>query len=151
MAELVLYKGACHCQAVKISVLAPKDVELCECNCSMCYMKGVVPSSLPQRPLFLSRSSYTHPHQALLASRYLPEISRLSKAKRICPSIDSTLAQPSTGSVRPAVFVRSTCLEVIRMGIVSTGGACQRTPSDRIRSCHAMDRIGKQITQGTRR
>jgi hypothetical protein len=30
------HAGACHCGRVRIEVLAPRDIELLECNCSMC-------------------------------------------------------------------------------------------------------------------
>jgi hypothetical protein len=32
----VWHAGACHCGRVRIEVLAPRDLELLECNCSMC-------------------------------------------------------------------------------------------------------------------
>ena len=32
----VWHSGACHCGRVRIEVLAPADLELLECNCSMC-------------------------------------------------------------------------------------------------------------------
>lgn len=33
---LLWHAGACHCGRVRIEVLAPRDLELLECNCSMC-------------------------------------------------------------------------------------------------------------------
>ena len=42
-------KGGCHCGAVQIEVLAPDEVEVSECNCSMCgktgYLHLIVPKS----------------------------------------------------------------------------------------------------------
>jgi hypothetical protein len=32
----VWHSGACHCGRVRFEVLAPADLELLECNCSMC-------------------------------------------------------------------------------------------------------------------
>jgi hypothetical protein len=32
----VWHAGACHCGRVRIEVLAPRDLDLLECNCSMC-------------------------------------------------------------------------------------------------------------------
>jgi hypothetical protein len=32
----IWHAGACHCGRVRIEVLAPRDLELLECNCSMC-------------------------------------------------------------------------------------------------------------------
>ena len=33
-------KGGCHCGAITFEVLAPDEVELIACNCSMCAMTG---------------------------------------------------------------------------------------------------------------
>ena len=33
-------KGGCHCGAVRYEVLAPDEVELVACNCSICSMTG---------------------------------------------------------------------------------------------------------------
>ena len=32
--------GGCHCGAVRYEVLAPEEIEVKECNCSMCRMNG---------------------------------------------------------------------------------------------------------------
>jgi hypothetical protein len=32
--------GGCHCGGVRYEVLAPKEIEVKECNCSMCRMTG---------------------------------------------------------------------------------------------------------------
>jgi hypothetical protein len=32
--------GGCHCGAVAFEVLAPDDIEVSECNCSICAMTG---------------------------------------------------------------------------------------------------------------
>lgn len=34
------HKGSCHCGAVVIEVSAPADIEIHECNCSMCERTG---------------------------------------------------------------------------------------------------------------
>ena len=34
------HKGGCHCGAVRFEVLAPDEVELVACNCSICSMTG---------------------------------------------------------------------------------------------------------------
>jgi hypothetical protein len=34
--EPLWHAGACHCGRVRIEVFAPRDLELLECNCSMC-------------------------------------------------------------------------------------------------------------------
>ena len=33
-------KGGCHCGAVRFEVLAPDDIEVKDCNCSICRMTG---------------------------------------------------------------------------------------------------------------
>ena len=35
-ADPVWHAGACHCGRVRIAALAPRELELLECNCSMC-------------------------------------------------------------------------------------------------------------------
>jgi hypothetical protein len=46
--ELVWHAGSCHCGRVRIEALAPPDLELLECNCSMCsrsaYLHLIVPA-----------------------------------------------------------------------------------------------------------
>ena len=34
------HRGGCHCGRVQIEVLAPADLELLQCNCSMCDRSG---------------------------------------------------------------------------------------------------------------
>jgi len=45
----VIYKGSCHCQAVKFEVEAPENIEADHCNCSICTKSGflhlIVPAS----------------------------------------------------------------------------------------------------------
>ena len=38
--ELVTHRGACHCGRVRFEVTAPADIEVSDCNCSMCRRKG---------------------------------------------------------------------------------------------------------------
>ncbi len=40
MSQLRWKRGRCHCGAVEFEVLAPDEVELVECNCSICTMTG---------------------------------------------------------------------------------------------------------------
>eukprot|EP00732_Lithocolla_globosa_P006317 Lithocolla_globosa_v1_NODE_7247_length_972_cov_6.827699.p1 type:complete len:136 gc:universal NODE_7247_length_972_cov_6.827699:758-351(-) len=46
---LVWHKGSCHCRAVTFEVMAARNLEVYDCNCSICAMKRnthfVVPSS----------------------------------------------------------------------------------------------------------
>jgi hypothetical protein len=39
-AAALWHAGSCHCGRVRIEVLAPPDLELLECNCSMCARSG---------------------------------------------------------------------------------------------------------------
>lgn len=45
----LIHAGSCHCGAVRIEVEAPEDLEVHECNCSMCERTGflhlIVPAS----------------------------------------------------------------------------------------------------------
>jgi len=36
----VLHRGGCHCGRVRYEVSAPADLELLDCNCSMCRRSG---------------------------------------------------------------------------------------------------------------
>ena len=42
------HKGGCHCGAVKYEVLAPDEVELVACNCSICAMTGYLHLIVPK-------------------------------------------------------------------------------------------------------
>lgn len=46
MDEQVLHKGSCHCKKVTFEILHSADLDLGECNCSICYMKGTTYVSL---------------------------------------------------------------------------------------------------------
>ena len=37
---MIWHKGGCHCGAVAFEVLAPDDIELVDCNCSICARTG---------------------------------------------------------------------------------------------------------------
>lgn len=45
----MLYKGSCHCGDIKFEVEAPENIEVEDCNCSICRKSGllhlIVPSS----------------------------------------------------------------------------------------------------------
>jgi hypothetical protein len=47
--SMIWKKGGCHCGAVQFEVEAPDEIELLECNCSICRMTGfrhfIVPES----------------------------------------------------------------------------------------------------------
>ena len=46
---MVKHKGSCHCGAVRFEVEAPADLEVSDCNCSICSRSGywhlIVPKS----------------------------------------------------------------------------------------------------------
>jgi hypothetical protein len=48
MAAMRWKRGGCHCGAVRFEVLAPDEVELVECNCSMCAMTGFLHLIVPK-------------------------------------------------------------------------------------------------------
>ena len=45
----MIYQGSCHCGAIRFEVDAPEDLEVDECNCSICaksgYLHLIVPKS----------------------------------------------------------------------------------------------------------
>jgi len=47
MAELIWHRGGCHCGRVRFEVLAPRQLAVDDCNCSMCrrtaYLHLIVP------------------------------------------------------------------------------------------------------------
>jgi hypothetical protein len=40
MSEMLWHKGGCHCGTVRFEVQAPREIEVGDCNCSMCYRTG---------------------------------------------------------------------------------------------------------------
>lgn len=57
----IVYKGGCHCGAVRFTVLAPSQIEADRCNCSICNKTGflhlIVP--LPKFKLISGRDKIT--------------------------------------------------------------------------------------------
>jgi len=45
----MLYQGSCHCGAITFEVEAPDDVEVENCNCSICAMTGFLHLIVPLR------------------------------------------------------------------------------------------------------
>ncbi len=41
-------RGACHCGRIAFEVLAPDDLEVLECNCSICAMTGFLHLIVPK-------------------------------------------------------------------------------------------------------
>ena len=44
---LITHTGGCHCRRVRFEVDAPADVEVLDCNCSMCRMTGFLHLIVP--------------------------------------------------------------------------------------------------------
>ena len=49
----MLYKGRCHCKAVKFEVELPDCIEVDNCNCSICAKSGVLHLIVPARDFSL--------------------------------------------------------------------------------------------------
>ena len=45
----MIHKGGCHCGAVSFEVEAPREVEVEDCNCSICRMTGFLHLIVPAR------------------------------------------------------------------------------------------------------
>lgn len=43
----MLYQGSCHCGAIKFEAEAPEDIEVEDCNCSICAKSGALHLILP--------------------------------------------------------------------------------------------------------
>ena len=46
--ELVRHEGGCHCGAVRFEVLAPADLVVHDCNCSICALTGFLHLIVPR-------------------------------------------------------------------------------------------------------
>jgi hypothetical protein len=47
-AAMTWKKGGCHCGAVAFEVLAPDEIEVSDCNCSVCSMNGYLHLIVPK-------------------------------------------------------------------------------------------------------
>ncbi|KAI8061149.1 glutathione-dependent formaldehyde-activating, GFA family protein [Gongronella butleri] len=54
---MVLHKGSCHCGNVRFTVEAPEELELFECNCSMCTKRGAHNYHTPKENLKVDPAS----------------------------------------------------------------------------------------------
>lgn len=43
----MIYQGSCHCKAIKFEVEAPEEVEVEDCNCSICAKSGFLHLIVP--------------------------------------------------------------------------------------------------------
>jgi hypothetical protein len=65
MTDFVVHHGACHCGRVRFEVEAPADVELLDCNCSICAMTGILHLIVPR-----DRFRLTHGAEELTDYRF---------------------------------------------------------------------------------
>ena len=47
-ADLVTHRGGCHCGAIRFEVVAPPELELHDCNCSICSLTGFLHLIVPR-------------------------------------------------------------------------------------------------------
>jgi hypothetical protein len=45
---MMIYHGSCHCGAIEFEVDAPEDLEVEDCNCSICSMTGFLHLIVPR-------------------------------------------------------------------------------------------------------
>ncbi|HXQ31909.1 MAG TPA: GFA family protein, partial [Steroidobacteraceae bacterium] len=67
----VVHRGGCHCGAVAFEVEAPAEIEVVECNCSICAMTGYLHLIVPQSRFRLLRGT-----EALAEYRFNTGIAR---------------------------------------------------------------------------
>jgi hypothetical protein len=51
------YQGSCHCGAIRFEVEAPEDLEVEECNCSICTKSGYLHLIVPKSKFRLLRGA----------------------------------------------------------------------------------------------
>lgn len=45
--EMNTYRGSCHCKAVRFEIICPNEIEVEDCNCSICNKAGFLHLILP--------------------------------------------------------------------------------------------------------
>ncbi len=48
MTSMIRHTGGCHCGRVRFEVIAPGDLEVSECNCSICSKSGYLHLTVPK-------------------------------------------------------------------------------------------------------
>ena len=48
MTAMIRHTGGCHCGRVRFEVQAPAEIEVCDCNCSICAKSGYLHLTVPQ-------------------------------------------------------------------------------------------------------
>lgn len=56
--ERIVHRGGCHCGAVAFEVEAPADLEVLECNCSICMQSGFLHLIVPASRFRLLRGAH---------------------------------------------------------------------------------------------
>ena len=56
--ERIVHRGGCHCGAVAFEVEAPADLEVLECNCSICTQSGFLHLIVPASRFRLLRGAH---------------------------------------------------------------------------------------------
>ena len=67
------FKGSCHCQAITFSVEAPDEVEVENCNCSICKKSGFLHLIVPKSKFELTSGKYnlaTYTFNSKVAQHY---------------------------------------------------------------------------------
>jgi hypothetical protein len=52
---MLTHSGGCHCRRVRFEVTAPAQIEVADCNCSMCRMSGYLHLIVPKERFKLLR------------------------------------------------------------------------------------------------
>jgi len=45
---MITYTGGCHCGRVRFEVIAPRDLRVTDCDCSICSMSGYLHLTVPK-------------------------------------------------------------------------------------------------------
>jgi hypothetical protein len=56
-ANLITHRGGCHCGRVRFEVQAPAEIEVLDCNCSICSMTGYLHLTVPAARFRLLRGA----------------------------------------------------------------------------------------------
>jgi hypothetical protein len=56
--NLVVHYGECHCGEVKIEVIAPENITVQICNCSICEKKGFIHLIVPKSKFKIVKGTF---------------------------------------------------------------------------------------------
>jgi len=57
MSETILHSGGCHCGLVRFEVFAPSELDVLDCNCSICSKAGFLHLIVPRAQFRLLRGA----------------------------------------------------------------------------------------------